>query len=116
MLEILLSSGSFDKQCNNLKMFLLYPTLSDNLEKPGFKKYIDDTKIIFFDSMEKIHATSSKSKGRFPNDQKQFEDCLMTSIVHTPSPETVSTLSEVTQNKVSSENRSLVMQLMSDAL
>ena len=116
MLEILLSSGSFYEQCQNIYIFLLYPTLSDNLEKPGFKKYIDDTKIICFDSMEKIHATSSKSKGRFPNDQKQFEDCLMTSIVYTPSPETVSTLSEVTQNKVSSEKISLGMKRMAYAL
>ena len=116
MLDILLSSESFDIKFQNLKMFLLSPTLSDNLEQLGFKKYTDDTKIICFDNMAKIYAASSKSKGRLPNDQKQFEDCLMTSIVHTPSPETVSTLSEVTQNKVSSEKRSLGMQLMSDAL
>ena len=97
-------------------MFLLSPTLSDSLEQMGLKKYSDDMKIIFFDNMAKIYATSSKSKGRVPNDKKQFEDCLMTSIVHTPSPETVSTLSEVTQNKVSSEKISLGMKRMAYAL
>ena len=61
MLEILLSSGSFDEQCQNLKMFLLSPTLSDNLEQLGFKKYTDDTKIICFDNMANIYLTSSKS-------------------------------------------------------
>ena len=96
MLEIFLSSGSFDEKYQNLKMFLLSPTLSENLEQLGFKKYSDDMKIICFDNMEKKIATSSKSKGRVSNDQKQFEDCLMTSIVHTPSPETVSTLSDIT--------------------
>ena len=46
-----------------------------------------------------MYATSTKSKGKISNDQKQFQDCLTTSILHTLSPETVSESSDVTQNK-----------------
>ena len=55
------------------------------------------------DNTVNIYETSSKSKVKVYNDQKQFQYCLVTSIVHTPSPESVSTSSDVTQNKVVSE-------------
>ena len=87
MLEILLSSGSFDEQFQNINRFLLYTTLSEHLEQPGFKKYGDDMKMKCFDNMANIYARSFKSKGKVSYDQKYFLDYIMTSIVHTPSPE-----------------------------
>ena len=62
-------------------------------------------KIKCFDNMEIFFTKSSKSKGKVSNDQKPFQGFLMTSIVHTQSTEIVSTLSYVTQNKVSLANK-----------
>ena len=63
MLDILLSSGSFDKEFQNL-IFLLSPTLSKHLLQLVLKNYGDDKKIKYFDNMAKIYGTSSKSKGK----------------------------------------------------
>ena len=59
--------------------------------------------------MENVFTTSSKSKGKVSNYHEQFQDCLMEIIMHTPSPETVSTPSYVYQNKVLLEKISLDM-------
>ena len=47
-----------------------------------------------FDNMAKIHATSSESKGKASNDQKQFQDFLIEIIVNILSPLIVSTSSD----------------------
>ena len=57
-----------------------------------------------------------KVKEKFQMIKKQFQCCLITSIVHIPSPETVSTSSDVTKNKVSSSRKSLGMYIMVDVL
>ena len=44
---------------------------------------------------QKCRQILSKSEGKYSNNRKQFQDCLMTSIVHNPSPESVSTSSNV---------------------
>ena len=50
-----------------------------------------------------MYVTPYKNKGKVSNNNKQFHDCLMTRIVHTPSPETVSKQLDMYQNKVSPE-------------
>ena len=72
MLGILLSSGSFDDQCQNLKMFLLSPKLYRHLEQLEFKKYSDDIKTKCFYNMENIYVHSSKIKIKVSNDQKKI--------------------------------------------
>ena len=81
----------------------------------GSKKYGDDTIIMFFDNMEKMYLTSSKNEGKFSKDKK-IQYCVMEDIVHTPSPETVSTSSSFFQTKLLLAKISLGMQLMPDAL
>ena len=70
MLDILLSSESFYKEYQNLKMFIVSPKLSEHLEQMVLKKYSDDMKIKYFENVSKHYATSSKSKGKVSNDQK----------------------------------------------
>ena len=43
-IDVLLSSGSFDKKNKNINMFLFYPKLT-KFKKTWFKKYGDDMKI-----------------------------------------------------------------------
>ena len=85
------------------------------LKQLGFKKFRNGNKIKCFEKIAKKYVTSPKSKGTFSNDKKN-QDCLMTIILHTPSPETVSTLSYSFQTNVSLANISLDMQPMEDAL
>ena len=98
-MEILFSSESFDEQCQNLKMFILYTKLSKHLEQLGFKKYGDNMEIKYFVSMNTFmqHLPILKKKFQMT---KTFQGCVITSIVHTPSPETVSTSSDGTYNKL----------------
>ena len=65
MLEILLSSGSFDEECQNLKKFLLSPTLPDKLEQLGFKKHIDDTKLYVLTTWQKFMQHLPKVKADY---------------------------------------------------
>ena len=65
-------------------------------------------KIKCFDNMAKKYATSSDSKGKVSNDQKQFQVCTITSIVHKQSHKTVSTSSYVSQNKVFHQSAYLI--------
>ena len=59
-----------------------------------------------------MYVTYSKSKGKVFNYQFFYKYCLMKRILHTPSPEIVSTSSDVSQNKFSLENISLDIKLM----
>ena len=65
--------------------------------------------------MEKMYLTFSKNEGKFSND-KLIQYCVMENIVHTPSPETVSTSSSFSQTKLLLSKISLGMHLMPDAL
>ena len=72
MLDILLSSGLFYKQYHNLKMFILFPKLSDHFNQLRLKNYSYDIKIKFFDNMANMYATSFKSKSKVQNYQNNF--------------------------------------------
>ena len=67
--------------------------------------------IIIFDNMAKTIVTYSKSKVNVSNDQK-IQDCLLTRIVHIPSPETVLISSDVTQIKYLSAKKALYIHLI----
>ena len=72
-MDIISSRVSFDDQCHNLNMFLLYPKLSMHLDKPGFKKYGDDKKIEYFKNSEKCMLLLPKVKANFSMIRNSFK-------------------------------------------
>ena len=100
MFETLLSSGLFDDQCQNLNMLIFSPKISNHLEQLGFKKYGNDMKIKCLKRWQKCMSLLPKVKVKFLTIEKH-QYCLMPKIVHTSSPETVSTSSDVYQTKFS---------------
>ena len=79
-------------------MFLLSEKLVKYLEQLGFKKYGNDMKIKCLKRWQKCMSLLPKVKVKFLTIEKH-QYCLMPKIVHTSSPETVSTSSDVYQNK-----------------
>ena len=88
MIKTLISCGNFNDQCDVLESFLMDSQLEEHRSKLNIFNQKDSLKIESFDNIAKIMSYSSpQKKGNLEVNKKMFQDCIVASIIDTPSSE-----------------------------
>ena len=108
---MVLKEATFNDQCNLLKSVLVQPEFSDHAKHLGIDNQ-NQMKIKCFNNMKKLLDTSTSNKrGNLKHDKREFHDVIFSSLVDTPSPETIATPSKLSKFK-----RSLKAPLLAEVL